>query len=266
MNALPQFAAAVVALLPCGLAQEEDPFAAGGRGLASELSTDQEYDPFSADPPPPPWGSGAPRIQTRVEMIEVSRERHIALLEGDHASAGDRALRTELLALASKGEARIVATMVCASTDRSKAIADSRTEFIYPTEYDPPELAADTGSMLLGEATGPTPSAWDIRHLGPSLTVEPVLDEDTGTVDMELLAEVVRHARNRILVNWRGPHGESHVQMPVFHTLRCHLHLNLIPGEPLLAAILTPMSPDGMADPSRKILVLIQCDLIPASE
>jgi hypothetical protein len=220
--------------LPCGLAQEPD-----------------------AEPPPPPM------TQTQVEFIEVTQARYTALLAGNHTTSNDAALREKLAAMATKGEAEVVETMVCLGQDRQKATAESISEFTYPTEYEPPAMPPNAGSKGADEPTGPTPSAWDTRNLGSTLEVEPTLDEDTGTVDIRFVADVVRHVKNWIWYEWNGKHGASHVQMPVFHALQCNQAVIVMPGQPLLAATFTPKGPDGIADASRKIMVFVKCDLIP---
>jgi hypothetical protein len=224
-----------IACLPCGFAQEP-----------------------TADPPPPP-----PMIQTQVEFIEVTQERYTALLAGNHTTSNDSALRQKLTEMVAKGEAEIVETMVVTAHQSEKATAESLMEFIYPNDYvpaTPPSNAATEGTE---EPTGPLPLAWETRKLGSTLEVEPTFDKESGTVDVRFEAEVVRHVKNWVWVEWNGKHGTSHVQMPVFHLLSCNQSVIVMPGEPLLAATLTPKGPGGMPDASRKIMVFVKCDLIP---
>jgi hypothetical protein len=222
-----------VACLPCGLAQEPD-----------------------AEPP-------QPTIQTQVEFIEVTQERYTALAAGNHTTGNDSALREELAAMVSKGEAEVVETMVCTARDCHTAKAESITEFIYPTEEEPQELPPNTGSEGAADAAGPAPNAWDRRNLGSTLEVETVFYHDSGTVDMRFDAEMVRLIKNWIWFEWHGKHGTCHIQTPVFYTLRCNQNVFLIPGQPLLASTVTPKGRDGMPDPTRKIMVFVKCDLVP---
>ena len=74
-------------------------------------------------------------------------------------------------------------------------------EFIYPTEYDPPEIPTNfgsTGSLLGGGAssgafpvTPATPTAFETRNTGVTLEVDPVLGADEFTIDLNLAPEVV---------------------------------------------------------------------------
>ena len=223
----------VVACLPCGLAEEPD-----------------------AEPP-------QPTLQTQVEFIEVTQERYTALVAGNHTTGNDSALREELAAMVTKGEAEVVETLVCTARDCHTVTTESVTEFIYPVEFDPQELPPNADSKGLEDAAGPAPAAWDQRNLGSTLEVETVFDHESGTVDLRFDAEMVRLIKNWIWFEWNGKHGTCHIQTPVFYTLRCNQNVFLIPGQPLLASTLTPKGQDGMPDPTRKVMVFVKCDLIP---
>lgn len=210
-----------------------------------------------AEPLPPPM------IQTQVEFIELTQVRYTALLAGNHTTSNDGALRKTVAAMVTKGDAEVVETMVCTTQNYHTVRVESVTEFIYPTEFEPPELPPNAGSAGTDEPTGPVPTAWDQRPLGSILEVEPILDQDTGVLDVRFVAEVVRHVKNWIWLEWNGKHGTSHIQTPVFHTLRCGQSVFVMPGQPLLAATLTPKGQDGMPDATRKILVFLKCVVIP---
>ena len=71
-------------------------------------------------------------------------------------------------------------------------------EFIYPTEYDPPEIPNQIGSTAaIGGGTGfipvtpATPTAFETRNTGITLEVDPVLGADDFTIDLNLTPEVV---------------------------------------------------------------------------
>ncbi len=77
-------------------------------------------------------------------------------------------------------------------------------EFIYPTEFEPPEIPQDFGgggSLFGGGGTGQagggfpvtptTPTAFDTRNTGVTLEVEPILSGDGYTIDLTLAPEVV---------------------------------------------------------------------------
>lgn len=77
-------------------------------------------------------------------------------------------------------------------------------EFIYPTEFDPPQIPQQVGTTtttsLLGAAGGTqggsypvtptTPTAFDMRRVGVVMEVEPTLGADGYTIDLNLAPEV----------------------------------------------------------------------------
>ncbi len=75
-------------------------------------------------------------------------------------------------------------------------------EFIYPTEYDPPEIPNDFGRIPLGNntflitevdpifpATPATPTAFETRRLGKSIEVEPTVAADNKTISLNVLLD-----------------------------------------------------------------------------
>ena len=74
-------------------------------------------------------------------------------------------------------------------------------EFIYPTEYDPPEIPNQIGgggggggggvSINLIPVTPANPTAFETRNTGVTLEVDPVLGADEFTIDLSLSPEVV---------------------------------------------------------------------------
>ena len=67
-------------------------------------------------------------------------------------------------------------------------------EFIYPTEYDPPDIpnniAAGGGSSAF-PVTPANPTAFEERNVGVTLEVDPVIGADGYTIDLNLASEVV---------------------------------------------------------------------------
>lgn len=70
-------------------------------------------------------------------------------------------------------------------------------EFIYPTEFDPPQIPTNVGSTGTGTGGGSaaipvtptTPTAFEMRPVGVRMEVDPVIGEN-GSIDLNLLPEV----------------------------------------------------------------------------
>ncbi|MDC0276709.1 type II and III secretion system protein, partial [Verrucomicrobiales bacterium] len=114
-------------------------------------------------------------------------------------------------------------------------------EFIYPTEYDPPEIPNQVGTTGItggdGSSTGTfpvtpaTPTAFETRNTGVTLEVDPVLGADNFTIDLNLSPEVVEFEG---FINYGSPISsagfnalgqaqqvvitENRIEMPVFNT------------------------------------------------
>jgi general secretion pathway protein D len=72
-------------------------------------------------------------------------------------------------------------------------------EFIYPTEFDPPQIPTNVGNQTGGGGVGgssssipvtpTTPTAFEMRPVGVRMEVDPVIGEN-GSIDLNLLPEV----------------------------------------------------------------------------
>lgn len=84
-----------------------------------------------------------------------------------------------------------------------KASVEIMREFIYPTEFDPPQIPTNIGGNQLFingvpqptsippiPVTPTTPTAFDMRRVGMVLEVEPVISEDSKAVDLVLAPEL----------------------------------------------------------------------------
>lgn len=134
-------------------------------------------------------------------------------------------------------------------------------EFIYPTEYDPPELPGEVGLLggFLDEnafdpnegveqvagfpVTPATPTAFDTRNLGVTLEVEPVVSPDGYTIELSLMPEIIEfegfiNYGNPITAPTVDPLGrptnvvitENRIVMPIFATRRVKTQVTAYDG------------------------------------
>lgn len=114
-------------------------------------------------------------------------------------------------------------------------------EFIYPTEYDPPELPTSSQSLTSGGntaiATPANPTAFQTRNVGVTLQVDPVIGADGFTIDLNLNPEVVEFEG---FINYGVPIIEpvsdtvitqNVINMPVFATRRVTTSLTIWDGQ-----------------------------------
>jgi general secretion pathway protein D len=129
-------------------------------------------------------------------------------------------------------------------------------EFIYPTEYDPPEIPNQFGGqgLVLGGGGGAagggfpvtpaTPTAFETRNTGVTLEVDPVLGADEFTIDLNLAPEVVEFDG---FINYGSPIQttsinalglaqpvtltENRIEMPIFNTRKVTTQVTIWDGQ-----------------------------------
>ncbi len=135
-----------------------------------------------------------------------------------------------------------------------KATIEIVREFIYPTEYDPPELPQGAGgggggfnNQQGGQpariVTPANPTAFDVRNTGVNLEIEPVLGENNFLIDLRFVPEIVEFEG---FINYGSPITtpatdedgnefsivltENRIEMPVFSTRRVNTALTIYDG------------------------------------
>ncbi len=160
--------------------------------------------------------------------------------------------------LAQKKGADVMTAPSIVSRSGERATIEIIREFIYPTEYEPPELPQSVGGVgggLQGGAGGgnqggnifpvtpATPTAFETRNTGVTLEVEPILGEDGYTIDLTFKPEIVEFEG---FINYGSPIQspgtdalgnpitititENRIEMPVFSTRRVNTSLTIYDG------------------------------------
>jgi len=129
-------------------------------------------------------------------------------------------------------------------------------EFIYPTEYEPPEIPNSTGGgSSVSPATPATPTAFEKRDVGITLEVLPVADANKQYVDITLAPSLVEFDG---FINYGSPIqtavssgivgglteitnsvltlSENTILMPVFSTRRTNTQLTVADGATIAVA------------------------------
>jgi general secretion pathway protein D len=159
--------------------------------------------------------------------------------------------------LAQKKGADVMTAPSIVSRSGERATIEIIREFIYPTEYEPPELpqSVGVGGGLGGNQDGgnaggnifpvtpATPTAFETRNTGVTLEVEPILGEDGYTIDLTFKPEIVEFEG---FINYGSPIQspgtdalgnpitititENRIEMPVFSTRRVNTSLTIYDG------------------------------------
>ncbi len=138
-----------------------------------------------------------------------------------------------------------------------KATIEIIREFIYPTEYEPPQIPTSTGGGNNGgfggigggnssgntPVTPATPTAFETRNTGVTLEIEPTIGENDFMIDLRFIPEIVEFEG---FINYGSPIlapstdalgnpvtqvvTENRIEMPVFSTRRVNTQLTIYDG------------------------------------
>jgi general secretion pathway protein D len=140
-----------------------------------------------------------------------------------------------------------------------KATIEIIREFIYPTEYEPPELPTTVGSDTISSSGGiggglgggissfpvtpATPTAFETRNTGITLEIEPTIGENDFMIDLRFVPEIVEFEG---FINYGSPIQsggtdllgnpvtvtltENRIEMPVFSSRRVTTALTIYDG------------------------------------
>jgi general secretion pathway protein D len=153
-----------------------------------------------------------------------------------------------------KGTDLMTAPSVTAKSGQ-KATIEIIREFIYPTEYEPPELPNSVGqssslSLTGGGSSGgsfpvtpATPTAFQTRNTGVTLEIEPTIGENDFVIDLRFVPEIVEFEG---FINYGSPIQssgtdmlgnpvvtvitENRIEMPIFSARRVNTALTIYDG------------------------------------
>jgi len=206
--------------------------------------------------------AGEKQIQVIVEFIEVEHFDFSNWLLSNHFDNNATPLRKIAQEWIREGNADIVETATILARSGQRAKAESISEYIYPTEFDPPIVPKD---VTLGSGTNApigdfTPTAFETRNLGTTIEVDPVLGADGHTIDLNLSPEIVELEGN---TSWSNDDykGGVKLEQPLFHAMKVTTQLTLHSGTYQMIGTTRPLNP---TDPKRKnpiILVFVRADV-----
>lgn len=211
---------------PPGVLYPTNPITAGNRSGDGAIPTDSLDSLIAAG------SSGARQIQSRAPGVF-----------GVNGTVGDATVQMLMRGLDQKTGVDLMAQPSVTTRSGQAASIFIVEEFMYPTEYEPPELP-EGGGVGGGASivTPATPTAFEKRDLGIILEVLPVADANRRYVDVTLNPEMVEFDGfinygspiNSISNNFLGPIttllSENAILMPIFSTRRVDSNLVVADG------------------------------------
>lgn len=216
------------------------------------------------------------QVQVQVEFVEMSHEALTKLLFlAKPASADATKLREQVQEMVAKNEAKVLETLLSTSKSGQKATTEAIHEFIYPTEYEPPQLPGSFGKA--DDAVPPSPAppnkpsplfngvptAFDTRNLGSTLEIETTIGVDNKLIDLHFVPELVWHTGTTTWHEGKDAVGNPFkFAQPDIYVLRTKTSITCISGQYTLTGVVSPKNDKGEADMTRKVMIFVKCDVL----
>ncbi len=240
-------------------------FGSGGDTLSSDSSSDYSFSQNGTA-----IGQYALTGSNRSGTGAITPDSIDGLLSGASAAAGvtpgifslagvftDPQFQVVIRALAQKkGVDLMSAPSVTMKPGAQRATIEVVREFIYPTEYEPPQIPQQIGatggaSTAIGSSsassypvTPATPGGWEMRRVGVVMEVDAVLGGDGYTIDLTLAPEVTEFEG---FINYGSPIQsaatdalgnptvvvltDNRIEQPVFSTRKVNTSVTLWDGQ-----------------------------------
>lgn len=197
-----------------------------------------------------------------MEYIEVEMEDFNRWLLSHHIDRDGQELRETVQEWIDGRDAKIIESSTVMARSGQRAKVESVREFIYPTEYDPPEIPSDV--TLSGRAkspvTGLTPTAYETRNIGHTLEIDPVLGADEIMIDLNLAPEIVTLAG---YTSWPSAKIEPLflAKMPTFYTMKITSQIMLQNGRYGFLGSTRPLKATGKRTDIPLVLQFVRVDV-----
>jgi Flp pilus assembly secretin CpaC len=211
-----------------------------------------------------------PNIRVIVEYIEVPHELVTEVMTSDRADSGPR-LHARMRTLTKEGKAKVLETSIVTSRSGQKAVSESITEYIYPTEYDPgglgwtpPALPMDaSGQPIFKIPLRPTHyPAFETRNVGVTLEIEPTVEASGKTIDLRFAPEIVQFMKLDTHMEFHDQWGDASMRYPRFTRFCTSTSITLRDGKFGFVGVLTPTKKDGGPDTTRKTMLFVRADVM----
>jgi len=146
-----------------------------------------------------------------------------------------------------------------------KATIESIQEVLFPTEYEPSDMPSNTPNVAVPTClVDRKAAAFEPRNVGVTFEIESTLAIN-GMIDLRLSPEIVKQLRLETWMKHIDQWGDATYRLPVFESFRIQSKITVAPGKFEFVSALTPnMNTQGPVV-TRKILVFVRADLLPAS-
>lgn len=200
-------------------------------------------------------------VLLHLEYIELDHTDLTNLLFGEKLNRSSTEIRKELQKMVEQKKATVLESAILNSeADEAIARIESAEEYIFPTEYDPAEVAAPrvhkNGEVTGAAATGPTPTAFESQKLGLVAEFTSSIKKDIIKIDIH--TNLTYHTGNFNWSTWKDERGEANISMPNFYHMEIRTGVNLTHNKYLLLGVHSPKDKEGKVNHERKVMVFVR--------
>jgi len=187
------------------------------------------------------------RVRVEVLMAALPQDKCLALLPDLRDPRKIDTAITQILASIARKEAILTGYPLVQTVDGNSGTSETALEKRYPTEFTPPQIPQTfpvPGSFY--NDASPTPTAFEVRPLGPRLNVTPTVSKTGDSIRLQLVAE-----RSELLetayVNvetwawWR----QAEIAVPQFLKSKDTIGTSVKNGEHVLIGVHPLFKPEG---------------------
>lgn len=190
-----------------------------------------------AAPPPPPPPKPAD-VTVEIHVFSMPRAVAVETVLGQPTGTDFANVLKAVQALAAEKKATLVATPTLTTGSGQRAVIESISEQIYPTEFEPPQIPQSVSQETVAPQTvtttkkvtktttvteqisaivpitPTTPTAFATRNTGLTLECEPVVSEDRKAISINLVPQTVALHRT---IKYKTANG-GEIEQPEFYT------------------------------------------------
>jgi hypothetical protein len=195
--------------------------------LFAALHCASAQDPYkkpATEPPAVVAPEASPVLSLREETFVIARKDAPAFLR---EFPTDPARHEELLRRANAGQAGLERIQLLRTKSGQRSVVEAIEEFHWPAT----EPGKDGGKPVTTD---------EVRIVGDTLEVEPVLGPDNRLIDLNLVAQSTR------FTGYTEAPDKSTPRQPIFRSRKITTSVTLTAGEPMLIGSLNPPSDSGL--------------------
>ena len=186
------------------------------------------------------------QVHVICEWIEVDHMLFSDWLFENRFDEDGTKLRNQAQEWIKHGKGTIIESKMVISTSGNRAKAESVREFIYPTEYEPSEVPKEVtiANGAKAPVTAVTPTAFEVRNVGTTLEVDPVVGGELRIIDLNLAPEIVKLVG---MTEWidKDLEGKFKTHFPTFYTQKITSQVTIRSGRYAFLGTTRPPEPEN---------------------